>query len=316
MKEKFARLGLASLPYRLLKKKAVIRDLDGFEVPVVIKTVDSQGQRGIFLCKSAAEVLAHIDEVLVYSRENYILVERYYPQEEETLNGWVENGVVQILSITDRVTFDEDEQLGICLAHSFPSKFRASHGRELITLAHEIVEGFDIMDGPIYFQFLIGEEGVKINEIACRIGGAYESVYLPKITGFDLCKAVVEKTMGLGVDVTPLKHYDFMTTQAYRSVQLFFAEACEVVSRPKIEEILAIEGVIDCQIHYNVGDVIGTIENATARAGYVIVEGKSKAELTERLTTLYERMVLIGKDQKNHIIHETFNENQSVMDGL
>jgi len=83
--------------------------------------------------------------------------------------------------------------------------------------------------------------------------------------------------------------------------------AIEVLSLPEEEEIRSLEGVIDCQIHFNVGDVIGNIENATARAGYVIVQGSSKEELVNRLDKLYERLVIMGKDNKNHIIHETYN---------
>jgi len=307
MKEKFDALGLPTVAYKIFHRDDGIDALSDIEFPVVIKPVDSQGQRGIFFCQRPEEVILHVEEVLMYSREAYLLVETYYPHEEVTLNGWVEKGQATILSITDRVTFDNVERLGICLAHRFPTKFRETHGQELISLTHKIVEGFGIMNGPIYFQFLIGNQGVKINEIACRIGGAYESVYLPDITGFDLCDAVVKKTMGLSLDVSSLNAYKFMDTKAHRSVQLFFAEGCEVIKRPKIEEILALDGVIDCQIHYKVGDVIGSIENATARAGYVIVEGDSEELLRQRLTTVYDHLVIIGKDLKNHVIHETFN---------
>lgn len=307
MKHQFDVLGLPTVAYVIFAKGDSIAQLEALAFPVVIKPVDSQGQRGLFYCRTPEEVVSHVDDVLVFSRENYLLVETYYPHEEVTLSGWVVEGNVHILSITDRITFNEKERLGICLAHSFPTKHKETYGRELIDLTYKIVQGFDIMNGPIYFQFLIGKEGVKINEIACRIGGAYESVYLPDITGFDLCEAVVKEAMNLRVDVTSLDHYDFMTTTEHRSVQLFFAEACQVVSRPEIEEILSIEGVIDCHIHYKVGEMIGTIENATARAGYVIVQGTSKEALLNCLDQVYEQLVIIGKDHKNHIIHETYN---------
>lgn len=315
MKERFIEKQLPTVPYMIFGKEDVKEKLRDIEFPVVIKPVDSQGQRGIFFCNKPEEVIRHFEEVVSFSRETYMLVESYYPHDEVTVSGWVEEGHLYVMSITDRVTFDEKDQLGICLAHTFPSRHTALYKDEIVALSKQIVVDFEIMEGPIYFQLLIGSDGIKINEIACRIGGAYEGVYMPYVTGFDLCEAMVKKTMGQEVAIDALSTYQFPPKGKYLSVQLFFASACTVKSIPEIDTIEALDGVIECGFNYKIGDVIAGIDNATARAGYAIVEARSEALLWQRLDQLYEHLEVIGSDDRNHVIHEDYRRIPKINEG-
>jgi len=306
MKGNFVKYNLPTVDYVIFSKEDPIEKLNKITFPAVIKPVDSQGQRGIFYCKTSDEVLRHFDEVTAYSRENYILVESYYPHDEVTVSGWVKDGETYVMAITDRETFDQVDQLGICLAHTFPSKHTAIYSEEITELTKSIVTKFQITNGPIYFQMLIGAEGIKINEIACRIGGAYEGLTMPVITGFDLCEAMVQETMGIKANVEPLTTYRFPPKNRFLSVQLFFSKPCRLVNRPSVEAITRLEGVIACGFNYNSGDTIGRIDNATARAGYCLVEAGSKEELKDLLDKVYEKLQFIGEDGKNHIIHNNY----------
>ncbi len=90
------------------------------------------------------------------------------------------------MTMTDRVTFSEDNKIGVCVSHEHPSVHIENYGDTAKRLTEKIVNAFEIENGPIYFQFLVGKEGMLVNEIACRIGGAYEDQFIPKITGFDI----------------------------------------------------------------------------------------------------------------------------------
>lgn len=303
MKKLFKQHNIDTVDYVLYEKGINDKELEDFEGPVVIKPVDSQGQRGIFYLNKAIDAKNYYSEVVSFSREKLILVERYYDHEEVTVSGWVENGKPYILSITDRVTFKDKEQIGICLSHEFPSKFVKDYGRELHQLTKKIVEAFNITKGPIYFQFLVGHEGIKVNEIACRIGGAHEATFLPYLTGFDICDTQIKQSLNIKADLSPLFIYDFFTSTKHLSVQLFFSSPCNIHYMPTIENICLLEGVIDAGFHVAIGDEIKLIDNATARAGFVIVEAETKDQLEKRIRALYNRLVIKDVDGINHIIH-------------
>ncbi len=167
-------------------------------------------------------VREYFHQVIQYSREDTILVESYYKNDEITISGWVKKGQAKILTVTDRVTFEDDKHIGICTSHEFPSKHYERYRDEFVAITNRIVEVFEIKEGPIYFQLFVGDEGVKVNEIACRIGGAYEDEFIPFVTGVDLLKMVIEGTMGKTIDDEPLDTYHMDTNTQHLSVQLFF----------------------------------------------------------------------------------------------
>jgi len=257
MKRRFAAAGIPSAPWALLgpdETRWTREGLDALTPPWVAKPVDSQGQRGIAVVHSRAELLAHRPHLLRHSREDTILVEEYYPSREVTVSGWVDAaGTPEIWTITDRVTFRDEERIGVCLAHRYPSLHArggggaaaasalastatsdsasasasastaasaaastqpstatpsasasasapaspsmeppaGSSGGEDVSgtvreLTGRIVAAFGLADGPIYFQMLIGAKGVLVNEIAFRLGGAYEDQSIPLVTGVDI----------------------------------------------------------------------------------------------------------------------------------
>lgn len=303
MKEIFKKHNIDTVDYILYEQGKNDWELEAFDGPVVIKPVDSQGQRGIYYLESASLAKDYYEEVVAFSRESRILVESYYEHDEVTVSGWVEDGNTYLLSMTDRVTFDAKDQLGICLSHEFPTKCLSKYGCIIHEMTLDIVDAFKIKNGPIYFQFLVGDEGVKVNEIACRIGGAHEATFLPLLTGFDICETQIKQTLRMKTDISILNTYNFFECGKHLSVQLFFASPCTIDFMPTEEAVMALNGVIDVGFHVAIGDEINSIHNATARVGFAIVSADSKLKLEERLHDLYKVLVILDKEGNNHIIH-------------
>ena len=330
MKRLFDRCGIPAVPWTLYRRGGCsgpvpLRELT---LPLVVKPVDSQGQRGIFLLSCHDEVPAHLDRVLAWSRADEILVESYYPgcskvpfpdgqdpsgehggyrpNSEVTVSGWVCHGVARVLSITDRVTFPEPDRLGVCIAHELPSRHLSRYGQALCDMTQAIVSGFDIREGPLYFQFLLGAEGIRVNEVACRIGGAFESQFLPRVTGFDLTGVQIRSVLGEPVSEsqwTALQEFDVFAPGPAVSVQLFFAEPCTISELTPISLVKACPGVMDAGYHVQVGQVIHSVRDATTRVGYCVVEAPDRTILEERLRTLYAMLFVRDAEGNNRIVH-------------
>ena len=200
MKRIFRDNDIPSPAYRLIGADFSPEDIAGLRFPAVLKPVDSQGQRGVFLLQKSEEVKQYIGETLSFSREEKALIETYYPNDELTVNGWVTDGECTILSVVDRVTFARQNHIGICLCHNAPSVYLETYGDEIDALTQKIVTAFGIKNGPIYFQYLLGSEGLRVNEIAMRVGGAYESVTIPLITDIDILDLNIDYIKGQVLD--------------------------------------------------------------------------------------------------------------------
>jgi biotin carboxylase len=304
MKQKFKQHHIPTPDFKLIKKDFIDEELKDLKFPVVVKPLDSQGQRGIFKLNSVNQIRDHFDDVIKYSREDTILVETYYENDEITISGWVKEGQAKILTITDRITFNNEKYIGICTSHEFPSRHYEKYKDEFVFLTNKIVEVFGIKEGPIYFQFFIGKEGIKVNEIACRIGGAYEDEFVPLITGVDILKMVIERSMGKEIDYKALNEYDISSNHHFLSVQLFFANPGRIKYITPKEQIIDLDGVYNMNYNYKKEQYIEPIQNASVRAGYVIIKGTSKKEVKKKVSNLYAKMLMMDNSGKNMIINK------------
>ncbi|MFW5794596.1 MAG: ATP-grasp domain-containing protein [Bacillota bacterium] len=304
MKTKFLEADIAAVKHKIIDENFNDKTLSDLTFPVVVKPLDSQGQRGIFKLKNTAQIRKNFSDVLKFSREKEILVEEYYQSEEITLSGWVKDSKLKILTITDRITHQNKKHIGICSAHIFPSKFLNIYYQDIKRISQKIVNTFEIKNGPVYFQLLIGEQGIKVNEIACRIGGAYEGDFIPIITGVDIMKMMINLSLGNNPTEEELDKYDILKNKKWLSVQLFFAETAEIREITPLFDLKELPGVIDAGLNFKAGDKIGEIENASERAGYFIVKADSKKELKMRIKKAYDTLKIYNFKGENIIIRE------------
>lgn len=303
MKGIFTDNGIPTVNYRIIGKDFCDREIEGIRFPVVVKPLDSQGQRGVYKLDSMAGIRAVFSQVLSFSREKEILIEEYYPSDEITISGWVHNRRLYLLTVTDRICYNNYPHIGICIAHNFPSRFLSEYHCEIKQISERIVNAFDIPEGPVYFQMLIGDQGIKVNEIACRIGGAYEDVFIPLVTGIDILNMLIEASLGGSYDTTALKGYSLSENKKPVTVQMIFAEPCTIKSMNDMDKLRQLPGVVQARYNFKPGYTIRNIENATARAGYVIITGDSPDAVKENTRRVYDTLEIRDDAGQNRIIN-------------
>lgn len=302
MKSIFKENKIPSAEYRILKEDFTEDELRGLRFPLVIKPLDSQGQRGVYKIFSLKDIQNLLPSVLSYSRENEILVEEFYESEEITISGWVRDNAVKILTVTDRQTISNYPHIGICIAHNFPSKYLSACFHEIKELTEKIVKAFRIKNGPIYFQMLIGTDGIKVNEIACRIGGAYEDELIPVITGVDILDMLINHAAGQKNNYSALEEYDLKKNTNHATVQMIFTKQGTIGTMTQMHKIMELPGAIAGMFNYHEGSTIQEIQNATQRVGYMIFQSDSSVSLRLRVAQAFERMEIRDTQGKDMII--------------
>lgn len=303
MKGIFKDNSIPAVNYRIIGKDFSLEDMEGISFPVVVKPLDSQGQRGVYKLDSTDEIRAAFDEVLSFSREKEILAEEYYPSDEITVSGWVHKGKLYLLTVTDRICYNNYPHIGICIAHNFPSRFMGKYTTGITQISEEIVRAFNILEGPVYFQMLIGDQGIKVNEIACRIGGAYEDEFIPLVTGVDILNMLIEASLGKAYDTRALERYRLEENSKLVSVELIFASPCMIKSMNDMDKSRQLQGVVQAKYNFRPGYSIESIKNATARAGYVIITGENKDTLEENKRRVYDNLEICDDTGENKIIN-------------
>lgn len=299
MKQRLMEAELPTAAWLLVDETTSAAEIGRLRPPYVIKPLDSQGQRGIFKLDTPEEVLSHLAETLKFSRCKEALVEEYYESDEMTVSGYISGGKLITLTVTDRLHYPDPVHIGVCTGHRFPTIHMDAY-EEIAAVSEAIVRAFELPEGPFYLQLFLGADGIYVNELACRIGGAFEDVTIPVVTGFDLLDAVMKNMLGRPVDATAWSDFRCDRVNQAFAVQLMFCHPGKIVSVTSPEELMELPFVLDCGYNYKVGDVIPAMENATARFGHAVLVG-TPDNIGAHIDEFYRRFRVIGEDGTNMV---------------
>ena len=305
MKMRLQEAQILTSPWMLVDGNTTEEEIAKLTPPYVLKPLDSQGQRGIYKLNTPKEVLEHLEQTLSYSRCEEALLEEFYESEEMTVSGYISKGRLIILSITDRLLYPDPVHIGVCIGHRFPSVHMEDY-EKISKISRKIVQAFQIPEGPFYLQLLTGDKGIRVNELACRIGGAFEDVIIPWLTGFDILDAVMRNALGLPVDVSGFEDFRCDRLEKAAAVQLLFCHPGKIQSITDEKVIRMRKTVLDCGYNFSIGESVPKMENATARFGHAVIVG-TKETIAQNIQEFYDTLSVCSVEGKE-MVHRLYPE--------
>ena len=245
------------------------------ELPAVVKAPDRQGQRGLALVRSRAELEPALAAARSESRSGAVLVEQLVEGPELTVNGFSVAGRFVPLTVTDRLTA-EPPAFGVALAHVWPS---AHDTDEVADAARAAVEAVGIREGPSYTQVRLGVAGPVVIEVAARLGGGHDAELCEAATGVDLNGLAIEAALGRPCD-TVLQAGSAGIGGA--AVVFLVPPLGGLLETAGVEEAEAAEGVRWVRVYRRPGHVFGELRRGADRAGAILALGASRDEALER----------------------------------
>lgn len=180
-----------NLPFCILRDEADLANVDFF--PVIVKPVDSQGQRGISQCREAAELSAAYHKALEHSRSKVVIAEKLLEEAFEiSVNAYLYNGELLVFEPSDRISYSEFPG-GIIKEHYLPSQRLTREQEEKVySLVTRSLHKLSILNGPAYFQIMIEGDEAYLIEVTPRLDGCHmwHALYCHK--GLDLLTASLE----------------------------------------------------------------------------------------------------------------------------
>lgn len=272
--------------------------LQGLKYPLVMKPVDSQGQRGVFILngrESAQEILDLFETSRSHSLTGTVILEEFCPGDEITVNCWIREGQAFILMVTDRLHFDDTVALGICKEQRFPSMAAAGREEEIHRVVQMIADSFGIRHGPLYVQMVVNERETSVIEFGYRIGGGFESETIPRVTGIDILE--------LYFNLVAEGRNDFDPGEVRRKARV--GSICFMLSRPgKAAKIVVPEGFASLgKLFIREGQELGSVENATSRVGCFAFYTDDPAEYHGFISRYDAELAILNEEGEDILIH-------------
>lgn len=251
--------------------------------PLVVKAPDRQGQRGMSLVLSEAELPEAVELARESSRNDAALVEQLVDGPEVTVIAFSANGKFFPLAVTDRITADPPA-FGVALAHVFPSP----HSVAAAEVAGRAVAALGIVDGPSYTQLRVGPAGPEVIEVAARLGGGHDAELVEAAVGADLNLLALDAAVGNVAEPGELQ------PRVGAAMTRFLIAPPGAVESIEVPDDLP--GVARVRIYRSPGYVVGPLRRATDRAGALLVVGDSRAEVEALADAAAERIRFVTAD--------------------
>lgn len=245
MRECFKQAGVPSPNFTEIKKTDITHAEDILSVhnvnfPVAVKPCDNMGARGCKLVYSKDELLPALEDAVIYSRSEKIIVEEFITGEEFSLEALVIDGEIFVTAIADRHIFFPP--YFVEMGHTIPSNYSQEETEELIRVFKLGIKALGLTNGAakgdIFLHlakdsctdanrieqnfsgricddnFMAKNDEHKnstsqkrtacVGEIAARLSGGYMSGWtVPYSSGLNVTRAAIR--IALGEECTELK---------------------------------------------------------------------------------------------------------------
>ena len=249
------------------KKLESAEDLQQWTVfPAMIKPACSQGQRGIFQVSNPKEARERFPEAVGSSLDRCVVIEQYLDGKEVSANLFLLNGEIVFTRYSNRVVV-EDQPGGIPRRHEIPVDMTEKEQSDSDDLLSDLVDAFNLKNGPVYVQLKLTSNGPRIIEAAPRLDGCHLWRLIKLSTGVDLLDAAFRMLQGMEVGSS--------LTQT-RSVPHHLEFCYELPGRLFHSDGFAVPvNAVYSEFYYRNHEAVRPLNGRYEKVGYYIQEGTS-----------------------------------------
>ncbi|MFJ1706984.1 hypothetical protein [Kitasatospora sp. NPDC088346] len=286
MKQELAAAGLPVADFRRLDSFAHAADAgDELGWPIVVKRAFGGGSEDIFVLRDAdhARRLATDAATAGLRAAPYpLLAEELIDIETEFhCDGIVVDGQVRFAPVSRYLAPVLRSVGGAIGSYTLPED--DPNARVVAALHERVVAALGLTDGVTHLEVLQCSRGHLVGEIACRTGGGGIAAQLEHQYGVDQLGALLDLSLGLGVEVRQPARSDHM-------IQYMLPRPLGTVTAvTPVEELLAAPGVVHAEVTTRVGDVFHGPVDSSVYGGIVVMRAADEAQVAERTAEIGRR---------------------------
>ena len=289
MKEAFARGGVSSPEYR---KAACFEELkrawEALPHPVILKAVDLQASRGIYVCRSYSELEAAYQEAMGLTREGFCIVEQFVKGVDIGAQAFVYHGeILFVLPHNDEV-FTGSANLPI--GHSAPLLASEAVIQEVKRQCELAIRALGLDNCAVNIDLILADDGsVYMIELTGRAGATCLPELVSLYYGIDYYEMIVRMAMG----EDPRTVFDGRAHAPTPNASRFLMADKSGVLKEVANDNPPSEDIALMELYVSPGDPVQKFSDGKDRIGQMVVTGKSVEECFARLDQLSKGVTLI-----------------------
>ena len=290
MKQCYEKYGVRSAKFRRVtfddpNYANIISDL---RLPVMFKSVDSSGSRGIIKVNSEDEFESARNYVLENTRSDYFVVEEYIEGEEFGAQAFVQDGKLEFILPHGDYVFKGDT--GVPVGHFAPYNLDPSileDAREQLIAA---VRAMQLDNCAINADFILSEGETYVLEIGGRSGATCLAELVSIYYGFDYYEKIVRMAIGekveFDIDVNSTKQ------DGVPNASMLLMSDKDGVIKSQEDNNAPNPDIYEVQFDYEPGDEVHKFKVGPHRIGHVITKGETLEAATAELHRSLENITI------------------------
>jgi len=259
-----------NFPHPKFKRCYTVNDVELFakeiKYPFIIKPLDNQSSKGVFLIHNQEDLLEKFELCKKYSSvENAILAEEFIDGVEFTVDSLKLPDDHFVLAISKKYQFKQNAMVTQRLLFSFEddfynySKLREQH--------KNLVQAMDLSFGFTHAEYRNKDSDFYLIEIAARGGGSeLSSIIAPEMSGIDNYEHLINAALG------NIALPQILKPQAQFMLLEFFDIQCgKIKAIHGFEQIKSLPYIKTAVLNVDVNSMVGPVSNDTMRAGHYIM---------------------------------------------
>lgn len=278
MKKAFAEAGVNSARFiQISDRPGLEAALAELALPVVVKAVDQQGSKGVFICRTREEAEAAFDEAMRVTRRDYCIVEEFIRGNELGAQAFVYRG--QILFILPHGDNTYMSATAVPIGHYVPLDAPDAVLIAAVAESEKAIRALGLDNCAVNIDLLERDGKVFVIELTGRAG----ATCLPELVsiwyGIDYYEMIAAMAMGEDPrEIFNAREGGFVPNAS----RMLLSEETGTVK--SIDNPFSVGGdIYDLSLLIREGDRVQKFTNAKDRIGQVIVSGESLEACLRRI---------------------------------
>lgn len=207
MKKVLEKNNIPTSKYAIFNKTSSFKDLENYRYPLVVKPVDCNSSKGVIKVYNNQEAEEGLKRAISYSRTNSAIIEEFKEGIELSVDCFVQEGIVKLLSVTSSNKIKNNTSFTI-LQSIYPI-INQEEEKKILQISQKIAEAFKLKNTPLLVQMIMNKEGFYVLEFSARMGGGSKYKLIETLSGVNIMKAYTDLILGQKVSINPSKMVNY-----------------------------------------------------------------------------------------------------------
>ena len=284
MKQRYAECGVRTAKsVRVSFSDNVYEAVRDLKYPLIVKTVDSSGSRGITRVNAPEEIPAAVETARNVTRKHYYLVEEFIEGREFGAQAFIYDGRLRfVLPHGDYVFFGDT---GVPVGHFAPFSLTEEEQKDVFEQTQLAVKAMKLDNCAINADFIMKDGRTYVLELGGRSGATCLVELVSLYYGFDYYEKIIEASLGI--------EPDFPLTKAVPNAsRLLMSDRDGVIRSISNRNDPRNEKICEILFDYKVGEPVKKFRVGPHRIGHVITKGDTLEDAVEVLEEALKNIVI------------------------